>query len=166
LRLRRRPGVSTYLETFLLVAVALGASSVAAGAALTYAAAGEGPSMTLAGASASQGPDAATEWVAVYNAGTVALGPLAVDTAGVSGSSQFCYTAFDAASLAVEASTCPSMAAGPSSVSVQVRVLPGRGVSIELVFSGQAFTVGEACEITVSAAQGTQQAAGAEVSAA
>ncbi len=156
-------GISGYLEVFLLIGVALGGSAIVAQAAFTYSASTGGPSLTLSGATISQGAAAAVEELTVYNSGTTRLGPLSVDTAGVPSTAKFCLTVSDPENQTVLYSGCPSLTGDPAAVAVPLTLAPGTSAAIELALPGVQFEPGSVCSVTVTATGGAEQTVDVDV---
>ena len=158
-----RRGVSTYLEVFLLVGVAIGGSAIVMGSVYRYLWPIGGPTVAVEGATIRQGTDAAVESMLVVNTGDSPISSFVVTTAQPPQGATFCYTLLDPASGSPLSTTCPSMQAGPGSLQVSDTLVPGAGVEVELVLVGGAFSVGSMQLLTVTAWTGTQDSVGAEV---
>ena len=156
----RRVAVSTYLEVFILIGVALGGSAIVADAAWTYSGSAQGPSLQVSGAAISQGTGAAVEKLTLYDSGNSQISGIALSTTGVSSSAQFCYSVLDPVKQSVLASTCPTLSSNPTSVSLQITIQPGGSAVIELLVTGTPFTIGSSYTVTVSTSQGLVQTMG------
>ncbi len=153
-----RCGVAGYLEVFILIAVAMGGAALVMGAALGYFAAMGGGSVSVVGASIRQGPYSAVETLLVTDDSGTALGSFAVTTSGAPSAASYCYSVYDTSDRAVLASSCPAPGSDPGSVRVATALVPGATVLVEVVVSGDAFAVGSSHLVTVTAAEGAQQA--------
>ena len=154
---RARAGVSTFLEVFILVGVAFGGSSIAYGATGALSRSLQGPSLSVTGATISQGLDAAVERLTVYNSGSTAAGSFTVATTGVASSAQFCYSALNPVTKSIALSTCPTLSTNPTSVLFSTSLQPGASMVVELDLSGAPFVVGSSYPVTVSTRAGAQQ---------
>ena len=159
---RKRPGVSAYLETFILIGVALAGSGVVLAAGLRTLDSASGGSVSVSGGSIRQGEYFAVESLLVENTGSVPFGSFEVTTTGVSGSASYCYSIYDPAGGSPISGSCPRMGAGPAAVSVEATVPPGRGVLVEIRVAGPAFALGSVCTVTVTTSAGAQQSEGVE----
>ncbi len=158
-----RAAISTYVETFVLIGVAVGGASVIFGAASAYTSPARGPSVSIDGASIRQGAYLAVERLTVYDSGDTPVSSFTVSTLGVSGSSLYCYTLTAPPSGAVVATDCPPASPGPSSVMVQSSISPGKALQVELILTGVAFASGSTATVTVTASDGAQSSAAVQV---
>lgn len=149
-----RRGVAGYLEVFILIGVVMGGAALVMGAALGYFASMGGPSVSIAGASIRQGAHSAVETLLVTDTSDVALGSFVVSTSGAPGSMSYCYSVYDQGDRTVVASACPAPGSDPGSVDVASALGPGSTVLVEVVISGDAFTVGSSHLVAVTSAAG------------
>ncbi|MCL5672575.1 MAG: hypothetical protein JRN13_03115 [Nitrososphaerota archaeon] len=162
MRLDRR-GVAGFLEVFILIAVAMGGAALVMEAALGYFAAMGGGSVSVAGASIRQGPYSAVETVLVTDTSGTALGSFVVSTSGAPSSAGYCYSVYDPSDQGLLASACPAAGSDPASVRVATPLGSGAAVLVEVVVSGDPFAIGSSHLVTVTAADGAQQAVEVEV---
>lgn len=158
--------MSTYLEVFLLIGVAVGGSAIVMSAASRFLGPMGGAGVAVEEAAIRQGADAAFETLVVVNTGGSAFSSFVVSTAQSPGGATFCYALSDPSGGAPIASTCPAMQAGPGSFQVDYPLKPGAGVEVELLMAGGAFSVGSEHLVTVTASTGSQESVGALVVAA
>ncbi|MDG7010038.1 MAG: hypothetical protein JRM71_04505 [Nitrososphaerota archaeon] len=166
MRHKGRGGVSTYLEVFLLIGVAVGGSAIVMSAASRFLGPLGGAGVAVEEAAIRQGADAAFETLVVVNTGGSAFSSFVVSTAQSPGGATFCYALSDPSGGAPITSTCPAMQAGPGSFQVDYPLKPGAGVEVELLMAGGAFSVGSEHLVTVTASTGSQESVGALVVAA
>jgi len=152
----RKRGVSTYLELFLLIGIAVGGSGMVLDASLSLVSPSQGASVDILGASVRQGAYAAFESITVSDVGQKPIISMTVSTQPVSATAIYCYSVVNPTSMAVLKSTCPAMTSGPGSVGVTSGVAPGQSVLLQLVIIGQAFALGSSSTITVTGADGSQ----------
>ncbi|MDE1853620.1 MAG: hypothetical protein KGI38_07725 [Thaumarchaeota archaeon] len=153
----RRMGVSNFLEVFILIGVAVGGSGLVLGAVSGYFGSFYGTSLSLTGATIRQGSFTAVESITVFDSGQVPMQSFVVSTEPAPSSGSYCYSLLDPATRGLVASTCPTMRAGPGSVSVSSPLAPGKGIVVELIVMGGGFTVGSSYAITVTASTGSQE---------
>jgi hypothetical protein len=161
----RRRAVSTYLETFVLIAVAAGGSAAIYSALGGYASSATGASFAVSGATIRQGTYAAVERISVANTGPVQLTSITVAT-GISSTPQYCATLVDASSgTAVGFASPPPQcgagtAADPASITLtpSPAVAPGESVVLSVViYSPGEFQAGAQYYIVVSASGAAEQ---------
>lgn len=157
-----RAAVSTYIEVFLLIALAAGGSGLVFGAGLGVASSAGGPGVSLADATIRQGEYVAVERVAIYNTGKAPFS-FALSTTRVSSSATYCYTLYDPSGAAVVATTCPGAAPDAATVDIPTSLVPGKGVLLALTISGRAFALGSECDLTVTTSAGAQGSVAATV---
>lgn len=163
MRPRPRAAVASYLEVFVLIALAIGGSAVVFGAALGTATSARGGGVSLAGATIRQGDRIALESLAVYNVGDAPFAWFVVSTGGVPAAASYCYTLYDPAGRTVLSSTCPAVESDPASVNVSARLDPGRGVLVELTIVGPPLALGSVSTLTVTTSDGAQGSLDVEV---
>jgi hypothetical protein len=154
--------VSTFLEVFILIGVALGGSALVLSASTGYIAGLRGPSISIAAASIRQGSESAVEAVELSNTGTSAARSFVIATSQVSDAATFCYSLLGSANETME-TTCPSMQQGPASVDITYSLQSGSTVEVELLVLGDQFAIGSTHLVTVTASSGAQQSYDAEV---
>jgi hypothetical protein len=163
LRAEPREGLSGYLQAFMLIGVAIGASTLLFGAALSYTASIGGPSVAVEDASIRQGAYVALEAVTVVNSGPTAPSSFTVSTSGVSPSSTYCYTLVNPGTRVQISTTCPGASTGAGAVTVPFALPSGASLTVVISLTGSAFSVGETCGITVTTSAGGQDSTGAQV---
>lgn len=154
---RRRSAVSTYLEVFVLIALAVGGSGLVLGAALGPASSVGGGSVSVIGATISQGEAFAFEKLAVQNTGNAPFGWFSVSTAGVPPSASYCYSLYDPLLRATPLSTCPGMSVDPRVVTVAAVLAPGKALVFELTIEGAPFPPGSTVRVTVLTSNGAAE---------
>lgn len=154
---KNRSGVSTYLEVFVLIGLAVAGSGVVLGAGLSAASSSDGPALSLLDATVRQGKYFAVESVAIYNTGDKPLGRMVLSTGEVPASATYCYALYDPLGGRALASTCPAMATDPASVVLGAGPGPGKGILVALTVEGSPFTVGSRVQVTVTTDAGAQQ---------
>ena len=159
---RKRGGVSAFLETFMLIAMAVGCSGLVLGWALGPASAVRGRAVSVPAAAIRQRAPFSFETLTIQNTGDAPFQWFRVSTSGVPSSASYCYTLYDPALLTTTADTCPGMSANPGVVSVSASIPPGKAVVLELILDGAAFSPGTAVSVAVVTSSGAAQ--GTEVS--
>ncbi len=153
---RTRKAVSTYLETFILVAVAIAGSSIAYAATSNYTSADQGPAVAVSECIIKQGSNVAVEKMIISNTGTVAFTSFTILTPTIA-SNQFYITLTDAASGAPIVASQASGAA-PASITETTSILPGQSVLVSLTIIGSnEFTLGTRYSIIVSTSPTAEQ---------
>jgi hypothetical protein len=152
LRAERR-GVSTFLQTFILIAIALGASLLVVRTISNYTTLASGPSISISGASIGQGSGAAVERLTVSNTGSVVVTSFTLLNPSIQGSVSYCTSTWDPKARALTSTTCPATRTNPGSIQFSQGLAPGGSTVIEVILiGGGVFTLGQAYTITVSAA--------------
>jgi hypothetical protein len=157
LRPRRKRGISTFLETFILIGIAAGGSGVAMGAALRYFGSLGGGSISIVGASIRQGAFSAVESVTLVYSGETPAASFTLSTSQAPSSASFCLSLFDPANETVLTDSCPSWQTDPGTVEVTTPLVPGDEVTIQLVITGGVFAVGSSHTVAITAEDGSQQ---------
>ncbi len=155
--------MAVFLEVFILIGVALLGSALVYAAVSKYASATEGAGVSVSDLTVSQGSGVAFERLVVSNTGTAPAPEMLVETSGLAQGVGLCYSVSTAGALELLASTCPSFAAMPATVTVPVPLSPGQSVVVEFTIEGEAFRVGSQCQVVVSTANGAQASLIAEV---
>ena len=162
----RRPGVSTYLETFILIAVAAGGAAAVFSAAGGYISSAGGASIAVSGLEVRQGPYLAVERVSLTNTGSLRVASFTVTT-GDSSAAQYCATLVDESSGSPVAFSAPPAAcgSGTSANPASVTITPSRPISqgdsvaiTLLVSSADQFQPGVDYNVVVSASGAAEQA--------
>lgn len=154
-------GISTYLQTFLLIGVALGGSAIAYKTVYQYS--GEAPTQSLAVSNPSirQGTNFAVERITVTNQGTAALSSFSVLTQGISAALTYCASVWNPQTQTTIINNCPTMTANPTSVQFSASIPAGGSYVVVLTILGaNAFTVGRSYELTLTSSGGSQAAVG------
>ncbi|QQG49007.1 MAG: hypothetical protein HY247_01440 [archaeon] len=150
-------GVSTYLQTFILLSVALGGSFAAFRAVAYYPTVISGPSLSISNAEIEQGAGVAIERVTVSNTGPGPLTSVYVLNPGASPALGFCYYAWNPATQASIATNCPAGGSNPSLVQLPFGIGSGGSAVIELtLFSGSAFAAGKTYTVIVGGTPASQ----------
>ncbi len=153
---RVRSAVSTYLEVFILIGVAVGGSGLVYAATAEFRPAVQGGVVNLSQASIRQGANQAVERMVVSNTGTVSFTSITISTVGIP-NAQF-YVAL--ANLATGTAVAPSLASGntgDSSITESVTLAPGQSILASIiVVSTNEFTVGQSYTIIVGASGAAQ----------
>ncbi len=152
----KRRAVSTYLETFILVAVAIAGSSIAYAATSNYTSAAQGPTVTVSGCIIKQGSNIAVERMVISNTGTVAFTSFTILTPGIA-SNQFYVTLVNAANgTPITVSTASGTA--PTSITETTSILPGQSVLVSVTIIGSnEFTLGTRYSVIVSTSPAAEQ---------
>ncbi len=161
-----RAAVSTYMEAFILIGVALGGAALVLGAASVYSSSLHGPSVSLGAASVRQGTYAAVERVMVYNTGDAPISAFTLSNPGVTSAALYCYTLSLPPSTTAAATNCPPTNSGAATVPISFTIRPGVAVLVEVTFAGGAFAVGSTAVITVTTSGGAQGTVSAQVAGA
>src|SRR5271157_3525070 len=130
-----RRGVATYLQTFILIAVALGGSLLAFREVSAYANSSGGPSVQIWDASLRQGAGIAIERLTVSNSGTTVFPYIVVLNPHLNTGVGYCYTVASVAGRVV-AGTCPTMVADPTSIRVASNLTSGSTVVVTIILQG------------------------------
>ncbi len=163
MRAEPKPGVSGYLEAFILIGVALGGSGIVFGAATRIASSMQGASVTVSDAGIVQGTHFAFEKLTVSNTGQVPITSFTVSTLAAPTSASYCYTLTNPATLQVVSTSCPVMTANPRTVTIFCTVPPGGVLLVTLQLVGSVFAVGSSSQVIVLASAGSSAAAEAQV---
>ena len=136
----RRRAVSSYLETFILVAVAAGGSAVVYSAMGRLASGSGGAAFVVTGLDIRQGPYQAVETAVLSNTGTVPLSSFSLSQGG-SAAPSFCISMADESSGDPISFTPPPPACGggvasnPTSLTVSMAspLAPGQSAALTVV---------------------------------
>jgi len=158
-----RAAVSTYVETFVLIGVAVGGAGLVFEAASALTSSAQGPSIVVEAASIRQGAYLAVERLVVYNTGNSAVTGFTVSNLGVSTSSLYCFTLTAPPGAAVDETDCPPTNPGPGIVQISRTVSSGSSLLVELTFTGQAFVRGTTADIIVTTSDGAQSSESLQV---
>jgi hypothetical protein len=158
-----RAAVSTYLEVFILIGLAIGGSGIVFEAGLNDTASARGPAVSMSDATIRQGEHVSIESAAIYNTGGAPFSSFVMTTGGVSAAASYCYTLYDPQDGTTLLTTCPGLAADPASVEVVTDLSPGRGVVVELTITGAPFSLGAVTVVTITTSSGAQQSMDVEV---
>ena len=151
---KARLAVSTYLELFILIAVAIGGSALVYSVAYQYQPVVQGPGVTISQASIRQGLNQAVERVVLANTGTAAFNSFTLSTAGIA-NAQFYVSLTDAASRSSIAPSSASGTTGDNSITENVALSPGQSIVVSItIVSGSEFTVGQSYAVAVSTSGG------------
>ena len=157
---RARTAVSTYLEVFILIGVAIGGSALVYATTTKYQPVAQGPGVTVSQASIRQGSNQAVERMVMANTGTFSFSSFTISTVGTTGgipNAQFYVTLTD---VATSASITPSPASGTtgdSSVTETVTSSPGQSILASItIVSGSEFTIGQSYTVIVSTSGAAQ----------
>ena len=154
--MRLRPAVSTYLQTFILVGVALAGSALVVRATSNYQATASGPSVLVQDLSIRQGARAGVVRFLVSNTGPVAVSSFTVLNPGVSALATYCYSAWSASTMVQLVSTCPTLSTNPGSFFVVAPIPPGGGVQVDILLPGTPYVLGRAYSVLVEAVPASQ----------
>ncbi len=154
-----RAAVSTYVEAFILIGVAVGGASLVFSAASPYASSAQGQSISLGVSTIRQGVYLAVERVALYNLGNAPISSFTILNEGVSGSAAECFALSVPPSSAVVATNCPPSGPGSNPLSVGYQIPSSGALLVELTLTGKAVTIGSTVGIVVTASTGAQVSA-------
>jgi hypothetical protein len=146
----RRQAIATYLQTFILIAVALGGSLLAYREVSAYADSAGGPTIQVWGASLRQGAGAAIERLTVSNSGTSEFPFVTVLNPDFAPLASYCYTVVSATGTD-ETGTCPSMEVNPTSIRVEANLTSGTTVVVTIIIEGGFVSQGRAYALLVTA---------------
>ncbi len=163
MRAEPKPGVSGYLEAFILIGVALGGSGIVLGAATRMSSSMQGASVTVSDARIVQGTHFAFEKLTFSNTGQAPVTSFTVSTLAAPASASYCYTLTDPATLQVISTTCPVMTANPRTVAISRTVPPGGALLVTLQLVGSVFSIGSSSQVIVLASAGSSAAVEAPV---
>jgi len=165
LALRSERAVSTYLETFLLIAVAAGGSAAVSSAMGGYVSSAGGAAFVVSGSEIRQGAYVAVERVSLANTGTVELGSFTL-TSSIPSSSRYCATLADGSSGEILGFSPPPPACGSGTAAdpASVTINPSRAVSsgesavlTVVIYSPDEFQVGMEYGIVVSSSGAVEE---------
>jgi hypothetical protein len=149
-----RTAVSTYLELFILIAVAIGGSALVYAATYQYQPVVQGPGVTVSQASIRQGLNQAVERMIIANTGTVLFNSFTISTVGIA-NAQFYVALTDAASGSSITPPLPQGTTGDNSIAEGMTISPGQTIvaSITIASSGE-FSIGQSYTVVVSISGG------------
>lgn len=151
-----RRAVSTYLQTFILIAVASGASVFLYSSLGGYSASLQGVSISISNASVRQGSALAFETVQVANTGTVSISSFTLATPGISSTASYGVSLENIAS----GSSSSSSGTGPASIPLTVTIAPGQSELVTVtIYAGNVFTIGTGYSLYVVASGASAQQA-------
>lgn len=150
---RDRNAVATYLQTFVLISVALASSVLAYKAFSGYVGSEAGASVILSGTAITQEAQFAIERLTVSNAGAVSLPSFTLLNPSVSEAVEYCY-ALNSPNGTEVSGNCPGMKANPSSIELTTNIAPGGSFVLVVVFRGEVFVPGKSYPVVVAAAGG------------
>jgi hypothetical protein len=151
-----RRAVSTYVETFILLAVAIAGSSMVYAATSNYTTAAQGPAVAVSDCIIKQGSNVAIERMVLANTGTITFSSFTILTSGIP-SNQFYITLTNAANGAPIAASPPS-GTTPASITEAVSIPPGQSVLVSItIVSPNEFTLGTRYSIIVNTSPAAQQ---------
>ena len=165
LGLEPRRGASVYVETFILIGIAVGGSAIVYSAMGGYASSAGGPSVAVSGALLRQGSSTATERLLVTNTGTTPFTSFTVVTARISSTPSYCITLQSSSGGSMGFASPPlpcgsGTTANPGSITLSPSntIPPGQSVILTLViYSSSEFSIGRGYTITVATSGGAQQ---------
>ena len=166
LRRSGRAAASAYLETFILIGIAAGGSTFVLVAVLPFASAIQGPAVAVEDARIRQGPYLALERLIVVNSGQAPISSFEVSTSQAPSSAAYCYSLYNPTKGVQLGDTCPGKTMDPGSIAIAYSIPPGGAVGIVITITGEAFTVGAQCTVTVTTSAGAQQGVGLQVASA
>ena len=155
--------MATFIEVFVLIAVAAGGAAIVFEAAASYPSALQGPSITIEDPSFRQGAYVAIERATVVNSGEGSLDSFSLSSTGLAPSSTYCYSLFNPSTMALVSSDCPPSSLGPGLVSVPYGLGSGQGVIVEVTIEGHALPMGSSILLSVTSASGAEQSVGVQV---
>jgi hypothetical protein len=153
--LKRRAGISVYIEVFILIAIAMVGSGIVYSAVTRYEHAATGPAISVSDATIRQGANQAVERVVLTNTGTVAFSSLILTNLGAPTGATYCLSLLNPSSGTVLSSSCPA-GSNPSVISVPTALGPGQAVLVSVTVYGSVFAVGST--YTLIASSGGSQA--------
>jgi hypothetical protein len=155
---RRKKGVSTYLEVFLLISIALGASLAVFGTLQSYSSQVSEPSLSISYPSIRQGSGVALESVTISNTGPTAISGITVLNPEAPASASYCYSLWDPLNQSTISSTCKTLRQNPTSISLPQSLAPGASEVFELTVMGAGeFTIGASYSVTVATSSAAQE---------
>ena len=146
----RRQAIATYLQTFILIAVALGGSLLAYREVSAYANSAGGPAIQVWEASLRQGAGVAIERLIVSNSGNSEFPFVTVLNPDLAPGATYCYTVASVSGTQ-EGGTCPSMDGNPTSVRVAASLMPGSSFVVAVFIEGSVLLQGGVYSVLVTA---------------
>lgn len=131
----RKRAIATYLQTFVLIAVALAGSLIAYRTVAAYAGTAGAPAVQVWDASIRQDFGVALERLTVSNSGQTTFSSFEVLNPGFASGLSYCY-AVTSVSGAVVVQTCPRMSLDPSAIRIASNLTSGNTVVVVLVLAG------------------------------
>jgi hypothetical protein len=153
--LKRRVGISVYIEVFILIAIAMVGSGIVYSAVTRYENAAIGPAISVSDATIRQGASQAVERIVLTNTGTVAFSSLTLTNLGAPTGATYCLSLLNPSSGTMLSSSCPA-GSNPSVISVITALGPGQAVLVTVTVYGSVFAVGST--YTLIARSGGSQA--------
>jgi len=148
-RLRRRAGVSAFIEAFILISVVIVGSGIVYSAVTQYEQASAGPAISATDATIRQGANQAVERVLLTNTGTVTLNSLTLTNVGVSTGATYCLSLLNPLTRTTISSSCPA-GSNPSVITVPTSLGPGQAVIVSVTVYGSVFALGGAYTVIAS----------------
>jgi hypothetical protein len=157
-------GISTYIETFTLIGIAVAGTAIVYSTTAGYSASAGGASVALSGVVLSQGQYVAVEKLIIENTGTVPIGSFVI-SAAIPANPSYCMTLTSTNSGPVPFSSPPaacgsSTSVNPGSIGVSLVQSAPPGVALLMtvnIFSGTEFAVGMQYTVTVTVSGGASQ---------
>jgi hypothetical protein len=147
--LKRRVGISVYIEVFILIAIAMVGSGIVYSAVTRYENAATGPAISVSDATIRQGANQAVERVVLANTGTVAFSSLTLTNLGAPTGATYCLSQLNPSTGSLISSSCPA-GLNPSVITLPTSLGPGQAVLVSVTVYGGMFTIGAAYTLIVS----------------
>ena len=149
--------MSGYVEAFLLIGVAVGGAGIVLDAAMGYASSTQGSSLLISDVTITQGPYLAVERLIVSDVGQTATGNVTISTHPVTSTADYCYSLLNPVTMKELHSTCPGMERNPGFFVTESGLSSGENLLVVLVVTGQAYSIGSSCTVTVGDTLGDLQ---------
>jgi len=146
----RGKGIATYLQTFVLIGVALGGSIIAFREVSAYANSSGGPAIQVWSASITQGAGVVIERLTVSDTGSTEFPYVIVLNPDLAAGASYCYTLASTSGMA-EGGTCPSMSTDPTSIRVGANLTSGGTLVVSIILEGSTVSQGTDYPLLVSA---------------
>jgi len=146
----RHHAIATYLQTFILVAVALGGSLLAYREVSAFASSAGGPAIQVLDSSLRQGAGVTIERLTVSDSGTTGFPFFTVLNPSLVPGESYCYTVASIAG-SLEGGTCPSMDGNPTTIRVGANLTSGSTAVVTVIIEGGTVLQGRAYSVVVIA---------------
>jgi len=151
---RSTRGIATYLQTMILLGVAVGGALLVSQSLGSYTSQGQA-GIALTDVELHQGASFAIEAMTVTNTGTSPVQSLTILNPGALSSAGYCYSLWSPPGGSLVSSSCPAMTTNPQVIPLNSPISPGSSVAIQVLMSGGGvFSAGSTFSLTVQSNSG------------